>query len=67
MPQSNAIFFALFLAFLIFITARGELPLYLGFLLASPKETATASNNGGRQQLAALAVKYGPEIAAAAA
>jgi hypothetical protein len=36
MPQSNAIFFFLFAAFFVFITLRGELPKYLGFLLASP-------------------------------
>jgi hypothetical protein len=33
MDQSNFLFGLLFLAFLVFITARGELPVYLGFLL----------------------------------
>jgi hypothetical protein len=28
-PQSNIIFFALFLAFVIFITMRGKLPQYI--------------------------------------
>jgi hypothetical protein len=40
MPQSNVIFAYLFAAFVIFITVRGELPKYLGFLLASPKKPA---------------------------
>lgn len=33
MGQSNAIFAYLFIAFLIFITMRGKLPKYLGFLI----------------------------------
>lgn len=36
MPQSNVIFFYVFAAFFVFITLRGELPKYMGFLLASP-------------------------------
>jgi hypothetical protein len=42
-PQSNVIFFYLFAAFLVFITMRGELPKYLGFLLASPVNGANKS------------------------
>jgi hypothetical protein len=37
MNQSNVIFGFLAAAWLIFITVRGELPTYLGFLLASPQ------------------------------
>lgn len=37
MNQSNVIFGFIFAAFVIFITQRGELPIYLGFLLATPK------------------------------
>lgn len=37
MNHSSVIFFYLLAAFVIFITMRGELPRYLGFLLASPK------------------------------
>lgn len=44
MSQSNVIFFFLFAAFFVFITMRGELPKYMGFLLASP---ATGSQGGG--------------------
>lgn len=33
MDQSNVIFGVLFVAFVLFITARGKLPTYLGFLL----------------------------------
>jgi hypothetical protein len=36
MPQSNVIFFYLFAAFFIFITLRGELRKYMGFLLSTP-------------------------------
>jgi hypothetical protein len=43
-PQSNVIFFFVFAAFFVFITLRGELPKYMGFLFASP---ATGSNLGG--------------------
>jgi hypothetical protein len=42
LPQSNVIFFYLFAAFFVFITLRGELPKYMGFVLASP----TNSNLG---------------------
>jgi hypothetical protein len=31
--QSNYIFGALFVAFLVFVTSRGELPTYIGLLL----------------------------------
>lgn len=36
MPQSNVIFFYLFAAFFVFITLRGELRKYMGFLFSSP-------------------------------
>lgn len=47
MPQSNVIFFYLFAAFVVFITTRGELPKYMGFLLASPVNTNTNVNTPG--------------------
>lgn len=37
MSQSNVIAGFLALAFIVFITMRGELPIYLGLLLADPK------------------------------
>ncbi len=40
MNQSSWIAGYIFLAFLIFITMRGELPKYLGFLLASPVDNS---------------------------
>lgn len=46
-PQGNVIFFFLFAAFVIYITIRGELPKYMGFLLASPV-TPTTQVNGGQ-------------------
>lgn len=47
MPQSNVIFFYIFAAYLIFITMRGELPKYLGFLLASPANANQNVNTPG--------------------
>lgn len=43
MSQSNIIFGFLFAAFVIFITQRGELPIYLGFILAKPRAAGTAT------------------------
>lgn len=40
MPQTNVIFAFLFAAYFVFITVRGELPIYLGFIFASPKTAA---------------------------
>ena len=34
--QSAVIFGALFVAYFVFITVRGELPIYAGFLLSTP-------------------------------
>lgn len=45
MPQSNVIFFYLFAAFFVFITMRGELPKYMGFLLAAPKAGSSGSGS----------------------
>lgn len=52
MQQSNVIFFFLFAAFVIYITIRGELPKYLGFLFSSPvastnTQLAQSTANGG--------------------
>lgn len=44
MPQSNIIFFYLLAFFVVFITARGELPVYLGFLLATPQQPNGIAN-----------------------
>jgi hypothetical protein len=55
MPQSSAIFAFLAVAFLIFITQRGELPTYLNFLFnpsantppaASPQVQGQSNSNG---------------------
>ena len=48
MPQSNVIFAFLFVAFLVFTTARGELQTYLSLLFK-------AGGTGGTQQLASAA------------
>lgn len=42
MNQSNVIFFFVFAAFFVYITIRGELPLYAGFLFAPTKSAAPA-------------------------
>jgi hypothetical protein len=63
MSQSNVIFAAIFIAYLIFITVRGEIPIYLGLLLRSPAQnppgsaTATAASgvNAGQAANAATA------------
>lgn len=49
MNQSTIIFGYLFVAFLIFITQRGALPVYMGFILSKPKVNPsgpTASGSG---------------------
>jgi hypothetical protein len=69
--QSTIIFGFLFAAFLVFITQRGELPIYLGFLLTSPKKAVAPANintaetktsNAGEgieaSDIAALAMKF---------
>jgi hypothetical protein len=61
MSQSNVIFAAIFIAYLIFITARGEIPIYLGLLLKSPAQppataaTAASGVNVGQASNAATA------------
>lgn len=47
MSQSGVIFFALLLAFIVFITQKGELPTYLGLLLLSPQGGAGAGGSSG--------------------
>lgn len=48
-PQSAVIFGALFLAFVIFITARGELPTYLAILTGrgTPDSAAPSATKAG--------------------
>lgn len=49
MNQSTIIFGYLFVAFLVFIIQRGELPIYWGFLVSSPATPSsgpTASGSG---------------------
>lgn len=41
--QSNVIFAFLAVAFVIFITMRGEIGVYMGFLLSTPKTSNAAS------------------------
>ena len=47
MNQSTIIFGYLFAAFVIFITMRGELPVYMGFLLSTPKQPASGPPASG--------------------
>jgi hypothetical protein len=46
--QSNIIFGAAFVAYVIFITMRGELPIYLGLLLNT--QSVPVSGGGGSAQ-----------------
>jgi hypothetical protein len=65
MNQSTVIFGYLFVAFLIFITMRGELPVYAGFLLSTPKASGNSGNVGANTQSSATdAIKGAAEIAA---
>jgi hypothetical protein len=43
MPQSNVIFGFLAVAFLVFITQKGELGIYWGFLVSSPANGSTTA------------------------
>jgi hypothetical protein len=45
--QSTIIFGYLFVAFLLYITQRGALPIYLGFILATPKTPASGPQASG--------------------
>ena len=45
LDQSNFIFFALFIAFIVYITMRGELPKYLGFFVFNPSAGSNAVSN----------------------
>lgn len=48
MNQSAVIFGYLFVAFLVFITMKGELPVYAGFLLSTPTPApATVKTSAG--------------------
>jgi hypothetical protein len=47
MRQSSVIFFFLFASFVIFITLKGELPVYLGLLLKSPAQTPAPGSSSG--------------------
>lgn len=55
MPQSNVIFAFVFAAYVIFITMRGELPKYMGFLLATPQQAPGGGGSGGGLDPAKLA------------
>lgn len=44
MRWDNVIFAYLFIAYMIFITLRGELPIYMGFLLSSASSTASTTS-----------------------
>lgn len=62
MNQSTIIFAFLFAAFVVFITQRGELPIYLGFILATPTQplgsaTATAAGSTANPVSASDAIK----------
>jgi hypothetical protein len=54
-PQSNVIFFYLFAAFFVFITLRGELRKYMGFLLSTPAASSAQTTTSIVTSLAANA------------
>lgn len=47
--QSAVIFGALFVAYIVFITVRGELPIYAGFLLSTPTPAGGATTPANTQ------------------
>lgn len=51
MNQSTIIFGYLAAAFLVFITQRGELPLYWGYLVSTPKQPASGPAASGSGSL----------------
>ena len=59
MNQSNLIFAAIFIAFIVYITVRGELPTYWGFFVPNP--------NAGNQPSAAAGTAPGTTTSAGAA
>lgn len=70
MNQSNAIFAALTIAFLVFITIRGELRTYMGFLLgatAGPANTPVVKTAGIPNPTGSVAVQKATGYAEAAA
>jgi len=56
--QSNVIFASLLIAFIIFITVKGELPTYLGFLLGG-STPSTGQNGGSGSDAASIAGSVG--------
>jgi hypothetical protein len=64
MSQSDTIFAFLFLAYAAFITLRGELPTYAGFLLLAPQGSNTSQAQASNQATLG-AIIQGAGIAAA--
>lgn len=61
MPQSSVIAAYLMIAFLVFITMRGELQAYMGFLLSSPAVGGSAgasAQQSSNAQTAQTAVQF---------
>jgi hypothetical protein len=52
MPQSNVIFGFLAVAFLIWITQKGEVGIYWGFLVSSPSNASSSTTALGPLSLA---------------
>jgi len=53
--QSSVIFFFIFAAYFVFVTIRGELPIYMGLLLKSPS-TAPSTPGVGSALSSAITV-----------
>ena len=52
--QSGIIFAAIVVAFIVYITLKGELPIYAGFLLLPPKGSPTPNQSASGLTAAAL-------------
>lgn len=69
MPQSNVIFAFLFIGFLVWITVRGELGAYAGFLLgtATPAGGSNVASSGNNTNTTATSSNNTAAYAQAAA
>jgi hypothetical protein len=66
LSQSNVILFCLCVAFVVFITLRGELPAYLNVLFTTQGQSGSSSQPGGADQGATASQTASDPIGAAA-
>lgn len=62
MSQSSVIAGALVIAFLMFITVRGELPQYIDLFTVKRRPQKTKTSNGGGKSDGEMLLEYGSEL-----